>query len=87
MIRFRRWAEHNRRALKDVAAKRRTRGIPDSAPLALQRVADRSRQPRAGVRAVRGSEGAGDAASGRARRGPMGRAPRPGARSETGRAI
>lgn len=38
MIRFRRWREHNRRALKDVADKREKRGIPASAPLAMQKV-------------------------------------------------
>lgn len=38
MIRFRRWIDHNRRALKDIAAKRRARGISETAPLSLERV-------------------------------------------------
>lgn len=37
-IRFRRWYEHNRRALKDIEAKRKQRGIPQNAPLSLMRV-------------------------------------------------
>lgn len=38
MLRFRSWAEHNRRIVKDVQRKRGERGVPQDKPLALERV-------------------------------------------------